>query len=989
MSEVICPYCGATNNSDDFYCRSCFRTLPTEGEPLQTPDGGEENWLNGLRGSANDPEGSGDSAKNNTPGENERGEGEEIPDWLKRIRQRNQEENGSQEEQKTDAGLFGSSEEDIPDWLKEFQATNETPEENEPENNPENPNDWINPFEEAEPAQEETQPEDQTDWLKDLGGRETGESEAEETGGADLPDWLGTTGAESEPKNQPDSPDQGAEQPSEQEDDDDWRKIFQDQSTQAEENPTPVEEEQPAGDEEEPDWLKTFQATQEEFESQAEETSAAGEEQSPAGEEEPDWLKQFQDTQDQPDKGEVDRTPAAGEQTLPAAEDSDLDKIFPVTQDETAADTEDATSSVEEPVSPAEESDWRGSFQPLPEEPAQAEPAGENASPEEETPDWLASLSELQGQDSPAQESEPAPDDSLLPDWLQSADTVEPEGTSPDTEPDKSNIPDWLQTQPGGETTPDQPAAEEPDLDWLSSLQDLEPLETEEPGQSDENIQPAEELPDWLARLRTQKEEPAARDEPAVPPFERHTDTAGTGFEDSTPKTVKDTSIPGDQEPHTGSETGPAADTEMPQGSSEEMDLPPLNLSDMQDWFEETPADETTPKGTSADKTDSSLEPAQLPGWLQAMRPVESAMPEQTQAPADAPEAIEDSGPLAGYQGILPGNSMVTRYTRPPVYSSRLMVTDKQQSYASMLENMIRDETEAKAPVGERRIAPQTILRTLIGFGLAVILLVILFSGSHLAPLPTLYPPETAAFFNSVKTMRLSGNPAHVMVAFDYEAALSGEMNALASGVLDDLAGSAARIVTIADVPAGTVFADNLLNATAADTPNYSLDSLTVNLGYLPGGTTGLASLAANPALAAPYNLQGTGVWTQPVLSGLTRLSDFDGILLLTDNPENARAWIEQISPALGKTPLLVIASAQAAPMIQPYYQSGQVAGLLAGMQGSAAYASLSGRSSGTVNNYWDAYQTGLLLVVLIILVGGLIQGIRRFSTNPKTAIKE
>ena len=227
------------------------------------------------------------------------------------------------------------------------------------------------------------------------------------------------------------------------------------------------------------------------------------------------------------------------------------------------------------------------------------------------------------------------------------------------------------------------------------------------------------------------------------------------------------------------------------------------------------------------------------------------------------------------------------------------------------------------------------------------------------------------------------------MVAFDYEAALSGELNALASGVLDDLAGSAARITTIADVPAGVVFADNLLTATAADTPNYSLDSLTVNLGYLPGGTTGLASLAANPILTAPYDMNGANAWEGPALAGLSRLSDFDAVLVLSDNPENTRAWIEQVGPALGQTPLLVIASAQAAPMIQPYYQSGQVAGLLAGMQGSAAYASLSGRTGGTVNRYWGAYQTGLLLIVLIILVGGLIQGIRRFSASSNPATKE
>ena len=159
-----------------------------------------------------------------------------------------------------------------------------------------------------------------------------------------------------------------------------------------------------------------------------------------------------------------------------------------------------------------------------------------------------------------------------------------------------------------------------------------------------------------------------------------------------------------------------------------------------------------------------------------------------------------------------------------------------------------------------------------------------------------------------------------------------------------------------------------------------------INLGYLPGGATALAALAADPTRAAPASVDGIQAWNSLLLQGMVSLSDFDAIVLLTDNTENTRAWIEQVKPAVADTPLLVVSSAQAAPALMPYVQSGQITGMISGFTGGAAYEQLTQAQNGTVRSYWDAYQGGMLLIAAFMLIGSLIFGIINLVRRSKKA---
>jgi hypothetical protein len=95
-------------------------------------------------------------------------------------------------------------------------------------------------------------------------------------------------------------------------------------------------------------------------------------------------------------------------------------------------------------------------------------------------------------------------------------------------------------------------------------------------------------------------------------------------------------------------------------------------------------------------------------------------------------------------------------------------------------------------------------------------------------------------------------------------------------------------------------------------------------------------------------------------------------MIIVTDNADSARTWIEQTTSSRGAIPVVVISSAQAAPMIQPYYASKQITGLVSGLYGGAVYEQNNAGRPGTARNYWDAYSLGMLIAMVFVLGGGL-----------------
>jgi hypothetical protein len=114
--------------------------------------------------------------------------------------------------------------------------------------------------------------------------------------------------------------------------------------------------------------------------------------------------------------------------------------------------------------------------------------------------------------------------------------------------------------------------------------------------------------------------------------------------------------------------------------------------------------------------------------------------------------------------------------------------------------------------------------------------------------------------------------------------------------------------------------------------------------------------------------------WTTPPLSGITSLDGFAMILVISENPDTARAWIEQVRPKLNWTPLVLVISVQAEPAIRPYanHQPTTIQGMIVGIAGGAGYEELTNIQAGAQKS-WPIYVAGVWIMGIgLILVFGI-----------------
>jgi hypothetical protein len=236
------------------------------------------------------------------------------------------------------------------------------------------------------------------------------------------------------------------------------------------------------------------------------------------------------------------------------------------------------------------------------------------------------------------------------------------------------------------------------------------------------------------------------------------------------------------------------------------------------------------------------------------------------------------------------------------------------------------------------------------------------------------FAPRDLAFLVGVVEAVATDRPA--LVVFDYEAGATGEMEAVAGPLLSHLMARGIPIATLSTRPGGSVLAERLMALEGAG-HNYVRGEDFVHLGYLPGGPAAVQLFAASPRDAVTSGFLEpdvlTTIWESPVLAGVTQLSDFTLMAVVTSGSEDARVWIEQTDPYLGESPLVTVVSAGSEPLVRPYYESSdpKLNGILSGLTSAVAYEQRLGRP-GLAHARWSSYGLGLLAAEVLIVLGAV-----------------
>ena len=614
---------------------------------------------------------------------------------------------------------------------------------------------------------------------------------------------------------------------------------------------------------------------------------------------------------------------------------------------------------------------------------AEEDHAAEPDAPDEAAPDWLGRLREA---DSGLEEGPPS---DAIPEWM---DDFLAAG---DEESDEE-VPEWLSRvrERREAQTEEQPESGE-DEDWITRLRD------DTPGEQPAGVEGLKPSPD--ADESTEQPAPRALDpspppdvpspvsqdeilpEGATPPHEVGASAPALDKLDEDPQPAMGEPIPPEEVewfpapdeselldakglPHVPAlfdeETGEKPATEISDLNLDSIELP--------DWLGESELE--TPSAVEEEEEKLDLAPATLPSWLEAMRPVDTFRSEIA-IESDEVQPVESAGPLAGLRGVLMAEPVVAMPRTASTAASRLEVTERQYAQAELLQRLVEEEEREIPPVtAESRRLP--LMRWAIAF-ILILAVIVPFGFSQLGvegyALPSVVSRDLAPLINLMGSIP-TDRPA--LVVFDYTPGYSGELDTVAGALLEHAVMRSLPIVTISTRPTGPPLADGLLNKIGAGYGAVNGESY-LHLGYLSGGPTAVQLFAIAPRSVVlsgyhlPESLEGS-VWESPLLQGVHRLSDFNLVIVITAGTDTARTWVEQTHPWIGDTPLVMVLSAGAEPLVRPYFEASepQVDGILTGIPAAVSYRQYSGLPLDT-GRQWDAFGMGMLAVELILIAGG------------------
>ena len=603
-----------------------------------------------------------------------------------------------------------------------------------------------------------------------------------------------------------------------------------------------------------------------------------------------------------------------------------------------------------EPADFSEDSGWLDMLQdPSTLDEGDKEPAPPPVQKKPET-GWLERIKRLN------KSSEEVDDDSSFPDWLSVSrkGAEEQEKKSEDSDSPSDELPDWLNMDDDDSL-----------LNEFLRKKDLIETEVAPPV----SVEPVQD---------EQEKEPEASSIPQAENIQHIKFPSWASDDDSkSPGDVQD--IPEELQFLAGVSPDSIPGKTVDPFQIEEQDLfDDLFSEDLPDWLTTASEEETF-------IIEDEISPGELPGWVEAMRPVV----ESTDATglSEDEEYIENYGPLAGIPSVLPAEAEVALDPdRVPTKPLGLTATKTHQEYVNLLKKLIGEEKKVKAIQKTAPIQSQRILRWLI----AIILIVttagtIIFGGSSQIQLPSEGQINTSSYgalYNQIERLH---NGESILIAFDYQPAASGELHTAAASVVDHLMEKGTYLSFVSTQPTGPVLAEHFLTTTQ-DRHNYTHNQQYINLGYLPGESAGLLSFVIAPKKIVPLAFDGSNAWESPPLRNVNSIADFEMILVITDDPNTAKIWIEQVGTNLKDTPLNMVVSAQVEPLIQPYFRSSPqlLSGYVSGIIDSMSYETLLEQPN-LASTVWLPFNIGIIITVATIFIGGLANGVLSLFSHNKS----
>ncbi len=417
----------------------------------------------------------------------------------------------------------------------------------------------------------------------------------------------------------------------------------------------------------------------------------------------------------------------------------------------------------------------------------------------------------------------------------------------------------------------------------------------------------------------------------------------------------------------------------------EEVESPGLQKSGTGPVEEMVTSSSSEPTSASDETTQRQLP---IPQWLDSLRPTDSKI---NKAALEDSQASESTGVMTGLTTLFPPEKLPTAAPTPAETQPDALLRAAREFHAIATQPPTSAAfpavlTEPMQLVGN---IPRAVLYLLFIVLVALPLLPGLRAADTGRETPWTEPGEQFSeelgkqrrllVSEELGIIDLQQPGAVAIVSIDYSAATAGEMQPIAEAIVGRLAGQNMRIIFVSLEPEGAALAQQTIDKFLTQRKEaYGLKM--VNLGYLPGRVAAIRKLVTDATALSSiedfkeeltFSSSERAEWRE-----LNNLDQVDLVVTITDNPVTARWWVEQMElaaqPEAAERLLLAAASATAGPLVQPYRDSGQLDGLIVGINGAAAIEA-GRKEQGPARQMLDSQSIAHLLIVILIAAGTIV----------------
>ncbi len=222
---------------------------------------------------------------------------------------------------------------------------------------------------------------------------------------------------------------------------------------------------------------------------------------------------------------------------------------------------------------------------------------------------------------------------------------------------------------------------------------------------------------------------------------------------------------------------------------------------------------------------------------------------------------------------------------------------------------------------------------------------------------------------------------ADVLFAAEYDPAGKPELEPFARAMLRRLFHKNAKVAVVTTWKFAPPLIETLWQDIGVKEFGRTYGEDWVFLGFKEGHDIAIAKMGENLRTFFPKDWKGTPIDDIPMMKGKQSLQDYELVVIVGAGFPGPKEYVQQVQGRYGLN-IVTAVTAVMVPDVAPYYDTGQVKGLVAGMRGAAEYEQLVGEP-GLATAGLDAQNLAHLFIILAILFGNCIYFMTR-KRGPK-----